>query len=426
MATSASTRGGVIELAPLLLTLLFFSLFSPSCGSGSPASADPLPQGTTSGSAGPSGSTTSSCSDPCSSSSGAFTDVTTVFFPKEVGAVRYADAYPGADFSAKVNAAIADLPPEGGVVDARNFSGLQQVSSSVVLNKDVRLLLPPVRIVIAGAPLVVFAADGSQLVGLGGEQCELMRSDGGNVITTDSSHRTADFIIDDVTVGAPPQSTTKSAAINIEDAVHVSIRNVIVHGGYYGIRFSGTAWINLRDFYIDTSAVAGLYFEERQNTAFPSTIGGYIANGQIESTQGIGLDLEGFVDRLAFLQVDSEVNQGVGFLINTTGKGIDSGKGGFERFISCAASSNKGGGFDVRSNNNKFFDAYAETGTTTGIVVSGSANDFIVAESNGFSGGGVSVSGPNNRFYSITVNNCSDGIDFLPGSGGSSVFGGQS
>ena len=90
MATSASTRGGVIESWLLCYShCCFFFSFSPSCGSGSPASADPLPQGTTSGSAGPSGSTTSSCSDPCSSSSGAFTDVTTVFFPKEVGAVGY-------------------------------------------------------------------------------------------------------------------------------------------------------------------------------------------------------------------------------------------------------------------------------------------------------------------------------------------------
>lgn len=422
MAVNAWTTGRTLALA---LSLLTASLLSSSCGGTSPASASPLAQNASSGSTGTSGSSSSSCNDPCSSSSGGYTNITTVFFPKQVGPIRYADAFPGPDFSAKVNAAIADLPPEGGIVDARNFQGQQEISSSIVLNKNVRLLLPPARIVITGAPLVVFAADGSQLVGVGGELCELIRSDAGDVITTDTSHRRADFLIDDVTVGALPQSATKSAAINIQDAVHVSIRKVIVHGGYYGVRFSGATWIDLRDFYIDTSAVAGLFFEERQSTAFPSTIGGYIANGQIESAQGNGLDLEGFVDRLAFLQVDSEVNQGVGFLINTLGTGVDSGKAGFERFISCAASGDKAGGFQVRSNNNKFFDAYAETGTSPGIVVSGAANDFMVAEANGFSGGGVIVSGPNNRFYSLTVNNCSDAIDFLAGSNNSSIFGGD-
>lgn len=422
MVTSMRVKVRAVALALLFVAA---SLLSTSCGSNGPASASPLPQGTSGGSSGQQGSSGSSCSDPCSSSSGSYSDITTVFFPRRVGPLRFADAFPGGDFSAQVNAAIADLPQEGGIVDARNFSGSQQVSSSIVLNKDVRLLLPPVHILITGAPLVIFAADGSQLVGAGSERCELQRTDPGDVIATDTSHRTANFLIENLTVGGMTQSTLKSAAINMENAVRPSIENVIVHGGYYGIRFSGTLWINLRNFIIDTSAVDGLYFEERQNNVFPSTLGGYVANGQIENTQGNGLHLHGFVDRLAFLQVDSEVNQGTGFLIDSNGKGIDYGKGGFERFFSCAAANDKGGGFNVKSNNNKFFDVYAETGVGPGIVVSGAANDFMVAEANGFSGGGVVVSGPNNRFYSITVNNSSDALDFLPGSRDSSVFGGS-
>jgi hypothetical protein len=401
----------------LVSLLLAISFLSGACGSSHPTAADPLPQGTS--------STSSSCTNPCGSTSTLYSDVSSVFDPLQIGAVRDADQFPGGDFSAKVNAAIADLPAEGGTVDARNFSGQQTVSSSIILNKDVCLLLPPVHIIISGAPLVIFAADGSELIGGGNENSELIRLDAGDVVTTDTSRRIADFRIKNLTLGAMQQSTTKSAALDIENAVHVYVSNIIVHGGYYGVLFSGTAWVSLRDFYIDTSAVAGLFFAERQNTNFVSTEGGYVANGQMENNLGNGVDIEGFVDRIAFLHLDSEVSGGEGFRINSNGTGIDSGKAGFERFFSCYASNNKGTGFDIKSNDNKFFDVYAEGGSGPGFAISGAANDFFYAEANGFAGGGFQVSGPSNRFYSITVNGSSDGIDFLHGSDESAVLSGD-
>ena len=54
---------------------------------------------------------------------------------------RCADAYPGADWGAKVTAAMADLPAGGGIVDARALTGSQSLSSDLVIaNKSITIL----------------------------------------------------------------------------------------------------------------------------------------------------------------------------------------------------------------------------------------------------------------------------------------------
>jgi hypothetical protein len=55
--------------------------------------------------------------------------------------IRFADQFPGADAGAKVAAAIADLPASGGTVDAGGFEGSQTITSSVPIDKPVRLKL---------------------------------------------------------------------------------------------------------------------------------------------------------------------------------------------------------------------------------------------------------------------------------------------
>lgn len=336
-----------------------------------------------------------------------------------------ADQFPGCDLAAKVNAAIEALPAEGGTVDARNFTGPQAVSSSIVLNKDVKLLLPPVHISIDGAPLIVFAANGSRVIGSGNENSELIRYDPGDVVSVDTSAQRQNLDIKDLTLLGVQQSSTKSAVIDIQNAAGVHINDVIVHGGYYGIYASGVTGFDLRNFHITSSAVADLMLEERQSKSFASTAGAYIASGAVSLGLGDGVDLEGFVDRVAFLHIDSNFNAGEGFRINTNGQGIDSGAAGFERMFSCYANHNNGKGFDVKSNNNKFYDIYAETGPGLGIVVSGAANEFYSVEANGFSGGDFLISGGDNRFYSLTANGGSDGVDFAPGSDDSVIFGGD-
>jgi hypothetical protein len=53
-----------------------------------------------------------------------------------IGAVRHAEQFPGANASAKIAAAIADLPVTGGTVDARGFEGAQTISSTIVIRAN--------------------------------------------------------------------------------------------------------------------------------------------------------------------------------------------------------------------------------------------------------------------------------------------------
>ena len=59
------------------------------------------------------------------------------------GGVRYADKYPGSDACTKIAAAIADLPPTGGTVDARGLEGAQTCAAGPFtgVSKPVTLLL---------------------------------------------------------------------------------------------------------------------------------------------------------------------------------------------------------------------------------------------------------------------------------------------
>src|SRR5262252_5604749 len=54
--------------------------------------------------------------------------------------VRFADQFPGTDAGQKLAAAMADLPPEGGVVDARGLSGAQVIGSTLAITKPVTIL----------------------------------------------------------------------------------------------------------------------------------------------------------------------------------------------------------------------------------------------------------------------------------------------
>ncbi len=55
---------------------------------------------------------------------------------------RCADTYSGADWGAKVSAAVADLPSGGGIVDARGLTGSQTLSSDLVIaNKSITILV---------------------------------------------------------------------------------------------------------------------------------------------------------------------------------------------------------------------------------------------------------------------------------------------
>jgi hypothetical protein len=49
--------------------------------------------------------------------------------------------YPGSDLAAKINACVAAMPPSGGVIDARSFTGAHAWSTKATISKPVQLLL---------------------------------------------------------------------------------------------------------------------------------------------------------------------------------------------------------------------------------------------------------------------------------------------
>jgi len=66
---------------------------------------------------------------------------------RRLNSIRYADQFPGADAGARIAAALDDLPPEGGVVDARGLTGMQSITTALRIGapggKATSLLLGP-------------------------------------------------------------------------------------------------------------------------------------------------------------------------------------------------------------------------------------------------------------------------------------------
>jgi hypothetical protein len=83
--------------------------------------------------------------------------------------IRFADQFAGADAGAKIAAAIADLPAEGGTVDARGFEGTQAFTSTLALNKPITLLLGNATFIMTGGTteLIRIGSQHVQIIGNG-------------------------------------------------------------------------------------------------------------------------------------------------------------------------------------------------------------------------------------------------------------------
>ena len=70
--------------------------------------------------------------------------------------VLFCDRYAGADFGAKLTAAIAALPSTGGIIDCRMLTGAQSLSSSVTINKvNTTILLGPMTLTMGSYQFIV-------------------------------------------------------------------------------------------------------------------------------------------------------------------------------------------------------------------------------------------------------------------------------
>jgi hypothetical protein len=123
--------------------------------------------------------------------------------------VLFADQFTGADWCAKVNAAMAQLPSTGGTVDARGFTVAQACNSNPYHGqpKNVRLLLPAVPIVTSvpwwtpsNASILEGVADGDSSSTLGSviQECG----------TSATGWNGSNCVVNGVTVAQFPNSTT--------------------------------------------------------------------------------------------------------------------------------------------------------------------------------------------------------------------------
>ncbi|HLH05685.1 MAG TPA: glycosyl hydrolase family 28-related protein [Terriglobales bacterium] len=94
---------------------------------------------------------------------GTFTDLKC----QTLAGAKCADAYPGADWGAKVSAAIADLPAGGGLVDARALTGSQSLSSDLVIAKKSVTILAGQTTLAMGASRIVVQPGANQFAFLG-------------------------------------------------------------------------------------------------------------------------------------------------------------------------------------------------------------------------------------------------------------------
>ncbi len=78
---------------------------------------------------------------------------------RRVNSIRFADRFPGATAGEKIAAALADLPATGGTVDARGFTGEQEISVPLLVgapwSKPTTLLLGPALFTVS-APIQLF------------------------------------------------------------------------------------------------------------------------------------------------------------------------------------------------------------------------------------------------------------------------------
>ena len=79
---------------------------------------------------------------------------------------------------AKINAAIADLPSTGGIVDATSFQGVQSAAATITLSKPCLLKLGAVTLTASGAPGFNLTSIGAGIEGLGTDTTVLITNSG--------------------------------------------------------------------------------------------------------------------------------------------------------------------------------------------------------------------------------------------------------
>lgn len=171
-------------------------------------------------------------------------------------AIRYADQFAGATADVQINAAIADLPSTGGVVDARGFGATNQTIAAPVLvgsaGKPVDLILnrnTQFLVTVVGAVDAIQVYTGSSLVALGNTNSvpnyTFGLSSSASVSSVVATYpRNGNWIghIEGITLQGNATATVSSAMLDLIGPVDIStLREVLVWN------FTNTIGIRLRN-----------------------------------------------------------------------------------------------------------------------------------------------------------------------------------
>jgi Right handed beta helix region len=200
----------------------------------------------------------------------------------ENGPVYRPEFFDGADLSAKINACVAGMPSDGGVIDARRFTGALTLCTPIVLSKPVTLLLGRATITSAVTPMIQVTGTGAGS-GILGAPCaatilaSTLTNQGILQINTDFPVALENLHISHT--GAP-----KTAGYGIDVTApglgangHSRFRNLIIAYQALGMHFRNSAGWTLRDSYIVNNSGVGIQIEgENEPDAGDSTIDGCI------------------------------------------------------------------------------------------------------------------------------------------------------
>jgi hypothetical protein len=278
--------------------------------------------------------------------------------------VRYASAFAGTDGGEKLSACMADLPAGGGVCDLRGLEGAQTVSSTVSLNKPLRLDFGASTFTCRVSPCFNITSPDLAVSGIPG-QTKLVSATGGTLFAIDDSlqrtWKTGSMRFKDMDwQGGPGDSQAIYFPTQSVTERQIVFDGLIVHGfgsAAGALRFGESVYyidINRCTFYANTLSVrVGLYDEFRlQFSEFYWPKGGpqvrVVGNGH------------------AWIE-DNE------FMFGSHGTGTAS-----DIYIEAVDTTGTGGSY-IRISDNKFGNDVAESSSRYKIEVNGAANHYVAS-----------------------------------------------
>ena len=222
-----------------------------------------------------------------------------------VAPLVYADTFPGADASEKINAAIQSLPSStGGTVDATRFSGTQVLSNILRLDRPVYLLLASTVFEFRGTSsayhpesdisarnVIRLSSPGATVGGV---------SQTGTIVRVLPTYiyngvgmATSGTRVTNLTIEGPGQRAVPSLGINSANATHVEISHATIKNwGSHGINTGNDSshWL-VRNSIIENNHDDGILLARR--TAFTTVMANVFRNNG-----AIGIDINGSSNRV--------------------------------------------------------------------------------------------------------------------------------